>query len=142
VVSPRRLDRVAGRVLAGLRPGDQAPGPSAAASPAHAGATSTEAMVAEIFSAVLGVPGAGPDDDFFDLGGNSLVAVQLIEQIRTVTGLKLPMRTLFDTSTVSGIAAHIDELRGSEPATAPTPAASSSAGSPPTEPAIPRLPRN
>ncbi|WP_416905147.1 SDR family NAD(P)-dependent oxidoreductase [Micromonospora echinospora] len=94
--------------------------------------TELEAVIASVWRDNLGVDFVGVDDDFFALGGNSLVAVQLIAAMRTATGVRLPMRSLFETPTVAGLAARIEEQR----AVAPTeePAA-------PTIPAIPRLPR-
>ncbi|MCM0678719.1 polyketide synthase dehydratase domain-containing protein, partial [Micromonospora phytophila] len=96
--------------------------------------TELEITIARVWQDGLGVTGVGVDDDFFSLGGNSLVAVQLIAAMRKATGVRLPMRSLFETPTVAGLAARIEELRADA---APTdePAA------PATIPAIPRLPR-
>ncbi|WP_344319342.1 SDR family NAD(P)-dependent oxidoreductase, partial [Actinocatenispora thailandica] len=73
--------------------------------------TELEAQLAAIWAEVLGVPAVGRDDDFFDLGGNSLVAVQLIGKVRTATGVKLPMRSLFETTTVAGMAELVEQRR-------------------------------
>ena len=80
------------------------------------GANPTEAMVAGIWSSVLGVTTVRPDSDFFDLGGNSLVAVQLIAQIREATGVRLPMRAIFETPTVAEMAATITAMSAALPA--------------------------
>ncbi|HEX5496059.1 MAG TPA: SDR family NAD(P)-dependent oxidoreductase, partial [Mycobacteriales bacterium] len=77
--------------------------------------TPLEATLCELWGDVLGADRIGVDDDFFDLGGNSLVAVQLIAQVRKSVGEKLPMRSLFEAPTVAGMAAAIERLRA-EPA--------------------------
>jgi len=77
-----------------------------------------EASLAQVWGRVLGVAQVGAADDFFELGGNSLVAVQLIGQIRTALGVKLPMRSLFAAPTVSAMAELVAKL-DDEPAAAP-----------------------
>jgi acyl transferase domain-containing protein/acyl carrier protein len=67
--------------------------------------------VARVWQQVLGITGVGVDDDFFDLGGNSLVAVALITQLRTAVGVRLPMRMLFEAPTVAQMAERIEQLR-------------------------------
>ncbi|HEY6738628.1 MAG TPA: phosphopantetheine-binding protein, partial [Actinopolymorphaceae bacterium] len=69
-----------------------------------------EQKLVQVWKDVLGVDHVGVDDDFFELGGNSLVAVQLIASIRKVVKVKLPMRSLFDTPTVAGLASRIEDL--------------------------------
>ncbi|MBA2896480.1 type I polyketide synthase [Nonomuraea soli] len=78
--------------------------------PYNAPSTELGATIARIWGEVLGVARVGADDDFFDLGGNSLVAVQLIAQVRAATGVKLPMRTLFEAPTVEQMAARVEQL--------------------------------
>ncbi|MBB5958242.1 acyl transferase domain-containing protein/acyl carrier protein [Saccharothrix tamanrassetensis] len=82
-------------------------------------ATELEAVLARIWGRTIGVDHVGVDDDFFELGGNSLVAVQLIAQIRKAVGVRLPMRSLFDAPTVAGLAVKVEQLRAAEPAEAP-----------------------
>ena len=94
--------------------------------------TDLEATLARIWGEVLGIGQVGVDDDFFELGGNSLLGVQLVAQVRKVVGARLPMRTLFDEPTVAGIAAKVAALK--EPS-APGPEDG------PGEGLIPRLPR-
>ncbi|MEU7003412.1 SDR family NAD(P)-dependent oxidoreductase [Nonomuraea sp. NPDC046570] len=77
-------------------------------------ANELEATLAKIWGEILGVAEVGADDDFFDLGGNSLVAVQLIAQARAAAGVKLPMRTLFEAPTVRQMAAKVERLRADQ----------------------------
>ncbi|WP_327091144.1 SDR family NAD(P)-dependent oxidoreductase [Nonomuraea sp. NBC_01738] len=115
VVSAVALAEVAERER---RPAElpQAAAPAERNTPYNAPATELGRTIARIWGEVLGVAGVGADDDFFDLGGNSLVAVQLIAQIRAATGVKLPMRTLFEASTVDQMAARVEQLSAKEPA--------------------------
>lgn len=85
--------------------------PADDAGPPTGSGSDVEARLAAIWSTLLGAESIGPDDDFFMIGGNSLVAVQLIAQVRTVFGVRLPMRSIFDTRTVAGVAAKIVQLR-------------------------------
>ncbi|MGX7825164.1 SDR family NAD(P)-dependent oxidoreductase [Actinokineospora sp. 24-640] len=82
-----------------------------------------EAVIVRAWKDSLGVAEVGVHDDFFALGGNSLVAVQLIAALRTATGVRLPMRSLFEIPTVAGLAERIEELRAeAEPEPDPAPA--------------------
>jgi phthiocerol/phenolphthiocerol synthesis type-I polyketide synthase E len=109
------------------------------------GRTPVQALVAQSWDDVLGTDGVGLDDDFFDLGGNSLVAIQLIAQVRQEFGVRLPMRTLFDSPTVAGIAEAVQRLR--DEAAATTTAGATEGPGPLPEPGgngattIPRQPR-
>ncbi|MBO0869840.1 MAG: amino acid adenylation domain-containing protein, partial [Micromonosporaceae bacterium] len=80
--------------------------PGAAATPPGTG---TERMVAEIWSAVLGIATLGIDDDFFDLGGHSMLATQVVARIRKVsTGRPVGVTDLFIRRTIRDLAAFID----------------------------------
>jgi acyl carrier protein len=72
-----------------------------------------EAMTA-IWVQLLGIQDVRDDDDFFDLGGTSLLAVQLIARVREVYGVRLPMRSVFDTPTVREMAAKVAQLRAAK----------------------------
>ncbi|WP_394849182.1 amino acid adenylation domain-containing protein [Pendulispora brunnea] len=73
-----------------------------------------EALVARVFEEVLGVPRVGADDDFFALGGHSLLATRAIARLRDETAIDLPLRELFESPTVSAIAALLTR-RATEP---------------------------
>jgi len=69
-----------------------------------------EKLLAEIWTAVLGLERVGIYDDFFELGGHSLLATQVIYRIRERCETKLPLQSFFKAPTVAGLAA---ELRNS-----------------------------
>lgn len=72
--------------------------------------TQTEQRLAEIWKLVLKLEGdVGLYDDFFDLGGDSLSAMQVIEEIATVLGQELPAETLFHRGTIFKVAEFIDQ---------------------------------
>ncbi|WP_280383439.1 non-ribosomal peptide synthetase [Nocardia wallacei] len=71
-------------------------------------ATATESRVAELFGELLGRDAVGGDDSFFELGGHSLLAARLVAALRTEFGVELEAGLLFETATVSGLAALIE----------------------------------
>jgi len=72
--------------------------------------TPTEAMVMSAFRDVLPRTTFDVFDNFFDLGGHSLMAARLMAKLRTTSGLDLPLRHLFERPTVAGLAEAIDAL--------------------------------
>ena len=73
-----------------------------------------EEIVAGAFAQVLGVPRIGADDNFFDLGGNSLTATQLVSRLSAALGTTVPVRLVFDSSTVRELAAAVDAAPSQE----------------------------
>jgi len=61
----------------------------------------TEAKVAEVMCGVLGIKHIGLRDDFFELGGNSLLATQLIARLREAFRWELPLQLAFEFPTVA-----------------------------------------
>jgi amino acid adenylation domain-containing protein len=72
--------------------------------------TPTEESLAHIWSTVLGVERVGAHDDFFELGGNSLSATQLVLRIRQAFDVELPLRALFKHSSVAQLASLLEEI--------------------------------
>ena len=59
---------------------------------------------------MLGVDGIRADDDFFDLGGHSLLATRVTARLRAGAGLEVPLRTIFQHTTVAALAVAVEEL--------------------------------
>ncbi len=74
--------------------------------------TVTEREVAEIWAEVLGFDQVGVEDDFFDLGGDSILSFRALSRIRTTVGVDLSSRAIFDTRTIARLA----ELVAQQPA--------------------------
>ncbi|HSS50710.1 MAG TPA: amino acid adenylation domain-containing protein, partial [Thermoanaerobaculia bacterium] len=70
-----------------------------------------EELVAGIWSAVLHAERIGAEDSFFDLGGHSLLATQVMSRLRAALGVELPLRRLFETPTVRGLARLVEQAR-------------------------------
>jgi len=82
--------------------------------------TPAEELLAEIFAEVLQRPRVGADESFFDLGGHSLLATQVTSRVRTVFGVELPLRALFEAPTVEGLAGWLERsARDAGPAIVP-----------------------
>jgi amino acid adenylation domain-containing protein len=76
--------------------------------------TSLERTLAGIWSDVLGLPDIGVDDDFFEMGGQSLLAMKAGARIMGALGTELPVTSLFEAPTVAKLAEHIDRRNGSD----------------------------
>ncbi len=76
--------------------------------------TPTEEAVAALWCSLLGTQRVDRNDDFFQLGGHSLLATRFVSRLRRTLGVDLPLKRLFETPTVAGVAAGVDAIRGTE----------------------------
>ncbi|MFJ5534654.1 non-ribosomal peptide synthase/polyketide synthase [Streptomyces sp. NPDC093261] len=92
-----------------------APGPTPASGhlpPRTAG----ERALAAIWSDVLGADAVGPEDDFFDLGGDSILAARVLSRVREELGVRLSVRDVFTARTVAALAPLLDDPADAAPA--------------------------
>jgi acyl carrier protein len=82
--------------------------------------TAPEELVAGMFREVLKRTDIGVFDNFFDLGGDSLMAARLMSRLRAASGMNLPLRSLFEHPTVARLAEAIDALSWLSKSSAPT----------------------
>ncbi|HEX4963096.1 MAG TPA: amino acid adenylation domain-containing protein [Thermoanaerobaculia bacterium] len=115
-----KIDR---RVLAGMAPAPEPSGELAALG------TPIEKTVGEIWAGVLGHAEIGVTDDFFAVGGHSLLAGQVVARVREAFGVHVPLRKLFEQPTVAGFARAIAHAvaTGKPPADGEAPATPRSA---------------
>ncbi|HZI14651.1 MAG TPA: amino acid adenylation domain-containing protein, partial [Myxococcus sp.] len=85
-----------------------APDVSAASGAYVPPATPTEELLAAAWAQVLRVERVGRHDDFFALGGHSLLATQVMARVRSSFGVELPLRVLFEASTLEALALQVD----------------------------------
>ncbi|ARU62659.1 hypothetical protein CBW65_18025 [Tumebacillus avium] len=78
----------------------------------------TEATLAAIFCEVLKLDQVGVHDNFFTLGGHSLIATQIVSRVRHSFEVELPLSSLFERPTVAGLALEVEQRK-----LAPQPAA-------------------
>ncbi|OJF78272.1 hypothetical protein NS14008_02415 [Nocardia seriolae] len=86
----------------------------------RAPATPAETLVAAAFAEALGLERVGAEDDFFAVGGTSLLATGVVSRLREQTGAELSVADFFGDATVTGLARRLDALG---PARQPDPAA-------------------
>lgn len=95
-------------------PRERPPVTSAWAAPAGA----TEEALARLWAEVLGLDAVGVHDDFAELGGGSLQAIDIVTRAEALFGLRRGAPRLLEASTVAGMARRIDELRAAHGDTA------------------------
>ncbi len=127
-VDRRRLAADASRAASAL------PSPALSQSPGRADASGalTE-QVAALFAETLELPAVGAQDDFFDLGGHSLLVVRLANRIGARFGVTLPLAGIIAAPTPAAVAARLEAL-APEPSGPAHAADASPLGSPPSPP--------
>jgi amino acid adenylation domain-containing protein len=78
--------------------------------------TPAEELLAGLWTELLGRERVAADDDFFDLGGHSLLATQLVSRVRETLGVELPLRAVFQSPTLSAMAAALSRTGDEETA--------------------------
>lgn len=73
-------------------------------------------LMCALFAFVLDESEVGPDDDFFDLGGHSVIANALISQVRSTFSAEVDLRVLFDEPTPRALAVALDDAGLARPA--------------------------
>ncbi|MEV8097872.1 amino acid adenylation domain-containing protein [Kitasatospora sp. NPDC085879] len=79
-------------------------------------ATPAEATVAALWAELLGLPAIGVHDDFFALGGHSLMATRAATRTREALGVELPLAWIFESPTVAALCARLGEAAPAAPA--------------------------
>jgi len=80
--------------------------------------TARQAVLCQLFAGVLGMPEVGVDDNFFDVGGHSLLAIRLMNRIRSTLGVEMGVRLLFENPTVAALEPHLVSVTARPPVTA------------------------
>ena len=109
---PQRQARPPGparpRIRATARPGPHTTEPR----------TDAEQVIAGIWAEVLGVERVGAHDSFFQLGGDSILSIQVTARLRAAFGIQLSPRALFTHPTIAELAAQLPAAPGQTPAAA------------------------
>jgi len=74
--------------------------------------TLVESLIADLFADVLGAAQVGADDSFFDLGGNSLQAMQLLSRLRDTFDIEADVTDIFQAPTTTTLAELLDVKHG------------------------------
>ena len=83
--------------------------PTGRASHETAPRTAMEQALAGIWADLLGMDAVGVQENFFDLGGHSLLMVRVVSRIRSILGIDVPIRYLFEFPTVADLAARLEQ---------------------------------
>ncbi|HSF38843.1 MAG TPA: condensation domain-containing protein, partial [Thermoanaerobaculia bacterium] len=83
--------------------------------------TPVEEIVAGVWSEVLGRERIGAKDDFFDIGGHSLLAGRVLARLQSALSVSLPLREFFKDSTVAGLARRLERARQERGGAVPPP---------------------
>ena len=73
--------------------------------------TPVEGNLAEIWKSLLGIEAVGIYDNFFHIGGHSLLATQMLSRVREALHVELPLRNLFESPTIAGLALAIIQIQ-------------------------------
>jgi len=77
--------------------------------------TETEKRIADLWGTILGRKQVGIEDNFFEIGGHSLLAVRLVAQLESTFKISLPLAVLFDAPTIAALASRIESLNTARP---------------------------
>ena len=72
--------------------------------------TPTEEIVRGVWAKVLGVPDLNLQGNFFEHGGHSLLAIQVVMSLRNIMHIEIPVTALFEHATISDLSRHIEEM--------------------------------
>jgi hypothetical protein len=76
-------------------------------------------VLCQVFAGVLGLERVGADDNFFALGGHSLLVMRVVNEIRAVLGADLSVRAVFEAPTPEGLARRLSRHSKPRPALRP-----------------------
>jgi amino acid adenylation domain-containing protein len=74
--------------------------------------TTAEEIIAEVWSEILGIKHLGVQDNFFEIGGHSLMATRVVSHLRAIFQVDIPLRRLFEKPTIEGLLGVIAEIWG------------------------------